>query len=119
MTVFAIDFSGGILDGQIDKMIQDVKNKANGSDTVVAFDHRLIKTVLAKDIDQLKTVRGGGGTNPRPIFDFASKNNHADVVIYTDGHFYHDKSSHSLNVRVVLIGQDANKNCGYPVIGIL
>ena len=113
--LFAIDCSGSMDRKEIDIIVRVIsQHLTKGRHKVLLFDTE-ISTIF--DVNQTKEIeeairRFYGGTTIKPVFDYASPEDH--VVVYTDGGLYDIKSSLEMtkkfhNKPVFLLTTDWNK----------
>lgn len=90
---FALDISGSVSQQQFTQFVSDIGRVLNVMKpkkvTVILFDTRIISINEVKDIKELLAInfRGGGGTAPRPVFDWAEENSPDLLLVFTDGCF--------------------------------
>lgn len=109
---FALDISGSVSQKQFTQFVSDI-GKVLGvmkpkKVTVILFDTRIISINEVKDIKELLAIKfkGGGGTAPRPVFDWAEENSSDLLLVFTDGCFDEDELKDKTPVNTVWLIND-------------
>jgi predicted metal-dependent peptidase len=87
--IIGIDTSGSITNQQLSRFITEVwhlLHTFNISGILVTYDAEIHDIISVEEAKTLQiNLRGGGGTDFRPIFKFAEHQNHDGIIILTDG----------------------------------
>lgn len=92
--VFALDVSGSVSQEEFNAGItelKEIRSKLNPKETILlSFDVQITQNQSFQQNEDIpfEPFIGGGGTNPKCIFEFLKTKNPSLVIIFTDGEFH-------------------------------